>query len=276
MSANVSGGYNVAIGVEALKTNTTGESSVALGYRSLYSYLNGFGQNVAVGGFDLYNLTTGYYNTAIGYYTGLGITTGNANTIIGANVTGLAAGLSNTVIIADGDGNKRLYIDSSGFAGIGTAAPASLLHGLLTSAATDAVTNVVTIGHTSSGTVDNGFGAGQLFTLKSSTTVQSAARITALWNEKTDASRKADLVLTAFDTAEREGLRIRGNGSAAAIGFLGATPQARIAHVADAKVNYTAGDLDSEAEVISAINTANGTINTILATLETFGFHAAS
>ena len=103
--------------------------------------------------------------------------------------------------------------------------PGSLLHGLLTSAATNAVTNVVTIGHDTSGTAAAGFGAGQLFALESSTTAaQSAARIQALWYQATHATRKADLVLTAYDTAEREGLRIRGAGSAPAIGFYGVTP----------------------------------------------------
>jgi len=92
-------------------------------------------------------------------------------------------------------------------------------------AATNAVTNVLTVGHDTSGTAANGFGAGQLFQLESSTTAgQSAARIQVLWNDATHATRKADLVLTAYDTAEREGLRIRGAGSAAAIGFYGVTP----------------------------------------------------
>lgn len=80
----------------------------------------------------------------------------------------------------------------------------------------------------SSGTA-NGFGTSIKINLKSSTTAaQNAARIVALWNDATHASRKADLVLSAYDaSSEREGLRIRGNGSAAAIGFLGATPVIR-------------------------------------------------
>jgi hypothetical protein len=43
------------------------------------------------------------------------------------------------------------------------------------------------------------------------------------------------------------------------------------AHIADAKVNYTTGDLDAEAEIIAAFNTTNGKINTLLAELEAFG-----
>jgi len=88
---------------------------------------------------------------------------------------------------------------------------------------------VVTVGHDTSGTAAAGFGAGQLFALESSTTAaQSAARVQALWYEATHASRKADLVLTAYDSGgEREGLRIRGDGSGPALGFYGVAPIAR-------------------------------------------------
>lgn len=44
-----------------------------------------------------------------------------------------------------------------------------------------------------------------------------------------------------------------------------------VTHVAAAKVDYTTGDLDAEAEVITALNTTNGKINSILAALEAHG-----
>ena len=47
-------------------------------------------------------------------------------------------------------------------------------------------------------------------------------------------------------------------------------------HIADAKVNYTTGDLDAEAEIIAAFNTTNGKINSILAILEEFKLLASS
>jgi hypothetical protein len=54
------------------------------------------------------------------------------------------------------------------------------------------------------------------------------AKMASVWFDNTDASRKADLVLSAFDTVEREGIRIRGAGAAAAIGLYGiATPVVR-------------------------------------------------
>jgi hypothetical protein len=48
-------------------------------------------------------------------------------------------------------------------------------------------------------------------------------------------------------------------------------PYATETHIADAKVNYATPDLDTEAEVITAFNTTNGIINSILARLESAG-----
>jgi hypothetical protein len=70
-----------------------------------------------------HDVTEGTTNTLLGYNTGRGITTGDKNTIVGANVTGLAADLSNNIILADGDGNQRIRVNSSGNVGIGTTSP---------------------------------------------------------------------------------------------------------------------------------------------------------
>ena len=45
-------------------------------------------------------------------------------------------------------------------------------------------------------------------------------------------------------------------------------------NITDAKVTYTTGDLDAEAEIIAAFNTTNGKINSIIAALEAFGISA--
>jgi hypothetical protein len=151
---NTTGFNNTAIGYQALKPNTTGFLNTAVGYLALASGTSagrnvavGFGalfsltnqeRNVAVGNNALSQTTTGFSNTAIGDQagnslttgngntfvgsgsTGNGITTGQYNTIIGAAVSGLSSSLSNTIILADGQGNQRLYINSSGNAAIGT------------------------------------------------------------------------------------------------------------------------------------------------------------
>lgn len=48
------------------------------------------------------------------------------------------------------------------------------------------------------------------------------------------------------------------------------------AHIANAKVDYTTGDLDAEAEIIAALNATNTKINSILANLEGAGVNASS
>lgn len=47
-------------------------------------------------------------------------------------------------------------------------------------------------------------------------------------------------------------------------------------HIADAKTDYTTGDLDVEAEIIAAANTTNTKLNAILAALEGVGILASS
>jgi len=114
LGAMTEGNYNVAIGLQALGTETISEGNVAVGHRAL---------------FDQRNNNTYYgHNTAIGYNTGRGIVTGTDNTIIGARVTGLAPGLSNNIIIADGTGNQRINVDGTGKVGMGIAAPTAALH----------------------------------------------------------------------------------------------------------------------------------------------------
>jgi len=113
LAINTIGSRNVGLGLETLQHNTTGDHNLALGTQALNVNTTGY-SNVGVGTYALFNLTTGYGNTAIGENTGLGITTGSYNTILGGNVTGLSSSLSNTVIIADGEGHQRLYIDLSG------------------------------------------------------------------------------------------------------------------------------------------------------------------
>ena len=47
-------------------------------------------------------------------------------------------------------------------------------------------------------------------------------------------------------------------------------------HLTALKINYTTGDLDTEAEQIAAINATNARINAIVTALENIGVFAAS
>lgn len=141
---NSTGNYNLAVGRQALAGNTSGTMNTSMGYQGLYStttgsyntvsgfqtmYGNTTGSNNTVTGYNSgYDNTTGTSNTYFGYNTGRGITTGNYNTVIGANVSGLSSSLNNHIIIADGQGHQRLWIDSLGDVGIGTTAPTAQLH----------------------------------------------------------------------------------------------------------------------------------------------------
>ena len=126
LRSDTTGYQNVALGSEALLSNTTGYRNTAIGSDALKSHTEGI-NNTGVGNDIFSTLTTGSNNTGIGRITGQGITTGSGNTIIGANVTGLTAALTNNIIIADGTGNRRINVDSSGNVGIGTTTPTSKL-----------------------------------------------------------------------------------------------------------------------------------------------------
>lgn len=47
-------------------------------------------------------------------------------------------------------------------------------------------------------------------------------------------------------------------------------------NIVPAKADYTAGNLDTEAEIITAFNATNGKINALIAALEAFGISSAT
>ncbi len=118
MYNNYNGDQNVAIGGDALYSNYDGNDNVAVGVLALNNNSTG-DFNTALGMSAIRNLQSGHRNTVIGYNSGLGLSTGSNNTIIGASVTGLSAALSNNIIIADGQGNQRINVESTGNVGIG-------------------------------------------------------------------------------------------------------------------------------------------------------------
>lgn len=116
--SNTTGASNVAFGVNASSANTTGADNSAIGVNALRLNTTG-SRNSVVGSTALFDLdiTAGGglgANTAVGYNTGRGIVTGVNNTILGANVTGLGATLSNNIIISDGAGNQRITANATG------------------------------------------------------------------------------------------------------------------------------------------------------------------
>jgi len=112
--SNTSASNNVAIGNDALYYNTTSNNNTAIGTQALY---NDTGEgNIGIGSNALRFNTTGNYNSAIGTFALEDNTTGNYNTAIGSltlqsNTTGnnnIAIGYNTLLNITTGSGNVVL------------------------------------------------------------------------------------------------------------------------------------------------------------------------
>ena len=102
LSTNSTGFYNTADGYAALSANTSGTGNTASGLEALVQNSTG-GENVAVGLYGLYLNTTGSSNTAIGAYSGytgdFSYITGSNNTMLGTNAGLLTGTLTNATAI---------------------------------------------------------------------------------------------------------------------------------------------------------------------------------
>ena len=117
--AGLTGNNNVAVGTDALTSNTTASNNTAVGHEAGYSQTtaDAFGSNTFVGQKAGYS-TTGSRNSFLGAGAGNAITSGARNTIIG-RYNGNEGGLdirtsSNNIVLSDGDGNPRVWVSSGG------------------------------------------------------------------------------------------------------------------------------------------------------------------
>ena len=139
MRYNTTGANNTAIGSRSLSANTTASNNTAVGYQAGDAVTNGF-ENTFLGSGAGTAVTTGDRNLFAGNNAGELATTGNNNTFVGANgtagscggamttgskntilggYTGNQGGLdirtsNNNIVLSDGDGNPRFYINASG------------------------------------------------------------------------------------------------------------------------------------------------------------------
>ena len=116
LGSNTTGSSNTAIGRNALQANTTASYNTALGYQAGYT-TSTTASNTYIGNQAGYT-TTGASNTFIGGSAGYLVSSGASNTILG-RYNGNQGGLdirtsSNYIVLSDGDGNPRLYIDNNG------------------------------------------------------------------------------------------------------------------------------------------------------------------
>ncbi|MFK7781281.1 hypothetical protein [Psychroserpens sp.] len=144
MRSSKAGKFNIGIGSRTLETNQTGDKNIAFGHRTLESTNFGIdnigigyyslpkiqgasNKNLAIGSWTAVSLKEGSNNTIIGSYSGNNLSTGSNNTFLGkvtvptSNSTSDKTGKdsSNTIILADGNGNQRILIGAKGRTGIG-------------------------------------------------------------------------------------------------------------------------------------------------------------
>ncbi len=98
LKENTTGARNTAVGNQALRDNTTAANSTAVGYNALA--LNNNGQNQAFGAFTLDANTTGTYNCAYGYASLGANVSGNYNVAVGGRgvLTSCVSGLGNVAV----------------------------------------------------------------------------------------------------------------------------------------------------------------------------------
>jgi len=133
LALNTSGASNTAVGVSALQSNTTASQNTAVGYQAGYSNISG--ANLVAIGYQAGYTSNASNNTFVGYYSGQA-TTGILNTFLGVNGVGylVSSGTKNTIIggysgnqggldirtasnyivLSDGDGNPRMWMDGDG------------------------------------------------------------------------------------------------------------------------------------------------------------------
>jgi len=126
LSNNKSGSSNIAIGHRSQEANISGNNNTAIGYATLLTNIGS--SNTVLGSYSPRNLRTGDSNIFIGAETAINLLNGSNNVFLGNRITvskspstPILAGndTSNSIIIADGLGNQKIFIQKNGNTGIG-------------------------------------------------------------------------------------------------------------------------------------------------------------
>jgi hypothetical protein len=118
LTSNTGGNFNVAIGYDALASSVVGDDNVAVGYNALSSSLASMGPNTAIGRGALQSNTYGFRNTAVGNASLISNTSGATNTAVGN--TALVNNTVGNQNVAVGDGTLNDNIGGDNNTGIGT------------------------------------------------------------------------------------------------------------------------------------------------------------
>lgn len=180
------------------------------------------------------NISTGTLPAARG---GTGVS--NAGTITNASNTTITGG--GTIAL----GGFTLTVPATGSAALlATANVFTVAQAItLTDSATNATTNLLIIDHESSGTPAANFGTRIVYRLQSSTTAnRDAVYEDVTWSLATDASRKAQWILSCVDAGgTRECIRVAANGATSNLSFFGVAAVAKQTSGANLTNNVTSG-----------------------------------
>lgn len=113
---------NIKIGADVIGSG--GSRNIGVGDRALSLLNSGGGHNIAIGDLSGQSFTSGQYNITIGDRCGREMTTGDYNIILGG-FDGQNSDLDirtsdNNIVLSDGQGNVRYFVDSNGKTGINT------------------------------------------------------------------------------------------------------------------------------------------------------------
>lgn len=181
----------------------------------------------------------------------------------------LSANFSGASIVFQTASVEKARISNAGYFGVGIA-PVTPVHAVSTTAATNAIRNVLTLGSnvTSTGVGAAGLGPAILFQAESTTTVDTTqAAIEASWIVATHASRTSRLAFKAYDTAAREGIRIDASGTAALLGFYGHAAAAQPSAYTPSNVST---DRSFDADTVLVAELAD-VVGTLIADLQSIG-----
>jgi hypothetical protein len=116
LNFNTTGIRNAAIGARALFTNTAGNYNTATGFAALNNNTTG-SENVAIGDLVLYNNLTGNGNTAIGNEAMLNNVSGHSNVAIGTGAMHSSISNSNAVAVGDSSLYNNIANDNTAVGG---------------------------------------------------------------------------------------------------------------------------------------------------------------
>jgi hypothetical protein len=113
---------------------------------------------------------------------------------------------------------------------------------------------------------------GQMFVGQDSTSETPTFQIVPAYISNTHSSYTTRTILSAWDASGAlEAIRIENQSSVVYMSFFGNNAVVKQTGIAAQKTTYAAGNLDTEAEIISAFNTTNAAINAIRTAFNNYG-----